>query len=1001
MKIKELHIYGYGKIENRSFTGLQDLQVFFGENEAGKSTIMSFIHGIFFGFPTKQQNIARYEPKLHSKYGGRIVVDTKRYGTVSIERVKGKASGDVTVTLPGGAAGGEEILKNIVHGLDKTTFQSIYSFDLTGLQGLHKLNENDIGKYLLSAGMIGNDALAFAESKIQKEMDSLFKPAGQKPVLNVQLQELKQIQAELKKSLDVQKDYETLQAELIDKKKLLEDTRDSSESIENQLYTYKEYLRVRPLLEQKVNACSKLEEIGDIHFPVDGMSRLKELINLKSHFDAEEAANTAKVQDLSTRLAQVTPNAVIQEKEAEMQLLVEKLPLLEQKEMEREQVELQIKNKVLVHENLVTDIRCSLTPSEVMELDTSTFTREAIYALDLERQKSLHVREQLDERLKEARDSLESTEKSIIDLKSQLLPEEQKKVLDEKKALFRNSEAEEMKKELLLTQIKRISMRLDQQKKAQEASKKKQSLFKITALIFLGLLAAYAIYSGEYLLTGLSLLAGIFLLASRAFNSSDRLEKDLEAELRDLEKQRQKLDSSGALSSENWDPSMEAVLNRDTELRKLVRDKEIKYREQELSFNRIIDSFEKWEKDWKQMENRIKSSFTGLGFPETTELHHLKFIFDVLTKAKANLIELQQLKKDQEELTKLTNILKQEIYTYAEMLGASHHSWREAASFVKMSLQKNNETIQLWKQVRDQYDSVLQNIKDSKQKVSFIEKELADLFSQAAVKSEDEFRKVHKKWQEAEEAKDVYRGIEIQLANSMLSASAIEECEKLLVNEYTIANLEENRRKKLDEAASLIKRLAEIELKITQLEEGGTYSELLHIFHQKKSIFQEEAKKWAQYALAKTMLTHTINKFKNEKFPKVLEQAVHYFTFLTEGNYTAIHLNSEVSGLLLEHKSGILYEAGEVSRGTAEQAYAALRLALALFTAEEDSFPIIIDDGFVNFDQARTKRMLQLLTDIKKHHQIIFFTCHEHLLMSFSKDDVIDLQKKDLHTEGL
>ena len=35
---------------------LTDFQVFYGENEAGKSTIMAFIHGILFGFPTKQQS---------------------------------------------------------------------------------------------------------------------------------------------------------------------------------------------------------------------------------------------------------------------------------------------------------------------------------------------------------------------------------------------------------------------------------------------------------------------------------------------------------------------------------------------------------------------------------------------------------------------------------------------------------------------------------------------------------------------------------------------------------------------------------------------------------------------------------------------------------------------------------------------------------------------------------------------------------------------------------
>ncbi len=63
MKIVEINIYGYGKFENVLFTDLHSTQVFFGENEAGKSTIMSFIHSILFGFPTKLHSELRYEPK--------------------------------------------------------------------------------------------------------------------------------------------------------------------------------------------------------------------------------------------------------------------------------------------------------------------------------------------------------------------------------------------------------------------------------------------------------------------------------------------------------------------------------------------------------------------------------------------------------------------------------------------------------------------------------------------------------------------------------------------------------------------------------------------------------------------------------------------------------------------------------------------------------------------------------------------------------------------------
>jgi len=72
MKLIELHIYGYGKFEDYVIKSLDQFVVFYGENEAGKSTIMSFIHSILFGFPAKQSAEVRYEPKNNPKYGGKI-----------------------------------------------------------------------------------------------------------------------------------------------------------------------------------------------------------------------------------------------------------------------------------------------------------------------------------------------------------------------------------------------------------------------------------------------------------------------------------------------------------------------------------------------------------------------------------------------------------------------------------------------------------------------------------------------------------------------------------------------------------------------------------------------------------------------------------------------------------------------------------------------------------------------------------------------------------------
>ena len=276
MIIKDLHVYGYGKLENQRFPELGQLQIFFGENESGKSTIMSFIHSMLFGFPTKVQNEPRYEPKMHAKYGGRLSLITKKDGEIVIERVKGKATGDVKLTFEDGRVGGEEELNEILHGVDKNYYQAIFSFDLQGLQGLHTLSEGTMSKYLLSAGLIGNDKLLEAETKLQKELDLRFKPSGQKPLLNVRLKELKELQKKVKASEEEQQSYTALLQEEAKLKEELSKVTIDIQEIEENLVNVSTFLRIKPLVEEQRELEAEISEIPDVSFPVDGLKRLEQ-----------------------------------------------------------------------------------------------------------------------------------------------------------------------------------------------------------------------------------------------------------------------------------------------------------------------------------------------------------------------------------------------------------------------------------------------------------------------------------------------------------------------------------------------------------------------------------------------------------------------------------------------------------------------------------------------------------------------------------------------------
>lgn len=108
------------------------------------------------------------------------------------------------------------------------------------------------------------------------------------------------------------------------------------------------------------------------------------------------------------------------------------------------------------------------------------------------------------------------------------------------------------------------------------------------------------------------------------------------------------------------------------------------------------------------------------------------------------------------------------------------------------------------------------------------------------------------------------------------------------------------------------------------------------------------------------------------RFPKMQKIATQYFTRLTQNNYIDIQFVKD--DLSLVQKDGHKFGVSELSTGTQEQLYVALRLALSQVIADIVSVPLLIDDGFVNFDDDRRAIMLDILQEIAQQQQIFYFT---------------------------
>ena len=93
MKIKRLHLVSFGKFQNKTIELSDGLNLVFGANEAGKSTIQHFIEGVFFGFykPYRKKRVLsedyhRFKPRHSSSYFGSIIIEDNNKREIMIER---------------------------------------------------------------------------------------------------------------------------------------------------------------------------------------------------------------------------------------------------------------------------------------------------------------------------------------------------------------------------------------------------------------------------------------------------------------------------------------------------------------------------------------------------------------------------------------------------------------------------------------------------------------------------------------------------------------------------------------------------------------------------------------------------------------------------------------------------------------------------------------------------------------------------------------------------
>lgn len=301
LKLSELHIDGFGIFSNKHIEGLcTGINVLYGANEFGKSTLLAFIRRILFGFPRSSANINSYPAVYGGSYGGRLIGYLDNGESITISRTQGTRSGPVTISTGSHRITGQDELNKLLGYITPKFYENVYAVSLDELQELRSLNEDEVRSRIYGAGLgLGRLSITQIEDVFRKKSESLFKPSGSSQKMTTLYREIRQLEKDM---VVIQREMGQYDEKVGERDELTQDVyrvqeklRELNElklSLQNKQNLYSTFCDY----EYAKSELSNLEEVPS--FSEDALKQLEQLESSINYLDGQISEKAEDIREL-------------------------------------------------------------------------------------------------------------------------------------------------------------------------------------------------------------------------------------------------------------------------------------------------------------------------------------------------------------------------------------------------------------------------------------------------------------------------------------------------------------------------------------------------------------------------------------------------------------------------------------------------------------------------------------------------------------------------------
>ncbi len=1020
MKITDIRIDGFGVWNHLELKQLSPgVTAFYGMNEAGKTTVMQFVRSVLYGMTPERRE--RYLPPVHGGLPGGSLGILDRQEQLDVRRIADRGPDDlghVTITDAEGNTSGDRLLREALADIDEETFTNIFGIGLEEIQQLATLSDTQAAQWLyrLTSGLdrvslydvIQNLRKTRRELLSGSDQDSkLVELTVQRDVLIGEIEQLRQ--------------HSRKWAQLAVRIKELDSEIQSQESVlsvcERDARTLEIAIGLKPNWRKRDKIATQLEELRlGVPLAPDALPRLDEL-NKKIETHSREAdILEGQRRQLREDCEQLGINELLVKNSCRIEALGEQRDWLQSLERQIDDLGTEAHNfeQRLSNEQsrLATalgvkdnDRLQDIDAAQIEDLQPYIDTVRSAQKLVDKAQRQLDLQTESERTLKAQIDS------AIVGGEKHGLPMDIEQASDLVAQLRRREKVERR-----LEQAQRHSQDMEAQSHdLLDDQVMPLSLFGwslaavVVGALFVGLwLLAPESPLGRYgsfmAIVGLGVAAFSFVfkffLEDAAADKLDACHNQLDVlarQIADAQADKEKLDEELSITDGSAELRLEAAEQHLEELESML-PVEAQRRQAGHEVATAESRFQQAEQNLKTALADWKSQLVGLGFSENLDpqvflsiSERYQSLSELQGRAKLRREEIEQRQREHAAVTRRVVDVAGEVGC---LLGDCEDE--QVASLDQLEHLIDQRAKQLSDiQRREGLVERARELKAEEGKhrksIAGLKRRREGLFQAADCDDETAYRQLAERQQQARELQKQMESLSREIT-AAVGTHAQEETFAEMLSLERISQLDarwEQSAAKLQEEQEKLKSLVDQRGALRQeqralVEDRSLAERQLELSCVEKQI-ADARQTWRELSTFNRILERTREYYEAYRQPDTLAEASIHLAKLTGGQYTRVWTPLADDILLVETSEGESLKVDVLSRGTREQLLLSVRLALvSMFAQRGVNIPMVLDDVLVNFDATRTQRAAEVLAEFAAGgHQLLFFTCHEHVWNMF------------------